>query len=69
MNEASNVTTDIYSDIVRQIEKLQQTVQEASADELEDGATMGILRLLEQLLQQPSRAACELVQRSTVKAS
>ncbi len=66
MSDTSHATRDIDNDIVRQLDQLRRTIQKAADAEQVDNARMAILRLLDQLLQQPSRAAGELLRRDAV---
>lgn len=63
MSDTSHVRRDFDKDIVRQLDQLRETIKKAAAAEQVDNARMAILRLLDQLLQQPSHAASELVRR------
>jgi cell wall assembly regulator SMI1 len=63
MPETSLAGRDIDTTIARQLEQLRETIRQAAAAEDVDNARRAILRLLDQLLQQPSRAASELVRR------
>lgn len=54
---------DLDKEIVRQLGELRRTIRKAAAAEQVDNARMAILRLLDQLLQQPSHAAGELMRR------
>ena len=67
MSDTSHATRDIDNEIVHQIEQLRQTIKKAATAEQGDNARMGILRLLDHLLQQPSHAASELVRRGAAK--
>lgn len=67
MSDRSHATRDIDTDIVRQIDHLRRTIRQAAAAEHVDNARSSILRLLDQLLQQPSHAAAELVRRGATK--
>ncbi len=63
MSNTSRTTSDIDNEIVRQLDQLRRTIAKAAAAEHVDNTRVAILRLLDQLLQQPSHAAGELVRR------
>lgn len=63
MSDTPHATHDIDTDIVRQLDELRRTVKRAAAAEQADNARAAILRLIDQLLRQPSHAAGELMRR------
>jgi hypothetical protein len=63
MPETPRAARDIDHEIVRQLDRLRKTIKDAADAEQVDNARGAILRLIDLLLQQPSRAADELVRR------